>query len=359
MPLLVGGLLSLPIGLVAGAGRARKRMVLAGGVVLAGSLVAVAFAHTFLTLLVALIAFFPASGAFVGLTQAALMDAEPGRQQQSMAAWNLSGSAGAVAGPLLLAAVLLIGGTWRWAYLLLAGAAAVAVGIAAAGGPARFTVAVRAEDAESVEDAERAEDSDGPTPTWREALGAVRDAEVARWLVLLQVIDLMLDVLTGYLGIYLVDVVHASPAEAAAGVAVRLGAGLAGDALFVAVARRVSGRMALRVSAAAAAVLYPAFLMLPWLGARLAVLAGLSIATACWYPVAKAELYGCLPGQSGIAMFWSDAAGLAGAIGPLAVGLIAQQAGLSWALACLAVAPFIVLALVARPARRRSHKVRR
>ena len=78
--------------------------------------------------------FFPASGAFVSLTQSGLMDADPGRHEQHMARWNLAGSAGAVAGPVLLAGVLAAGGGWRAAYLVLAGCAAVAwLGVARRG----------------------------------------------------------------------------------------------------------------------------------------------------------------------------------------------------------------------------------
>jgi len=100
----------------------------------------------------------------------------------------------------------------------------------------------------------------------------------------------------------------------------------------------------LRVSAVAACVLYPAFLLAPSLSARLAILAALSFATACWYPVIQAGLYASLPGQSGIAVFFASAASLFGAAGPVAVGFIAQHAGLSWALACLVVVPVVVLA---------------
>jgi FSR family fosmidomycin resistance protein-like MFS transporter len=341
VPLLVGSLVELPLGLVAGYGKRRQKLVVAGGIAVASSLAMTAFAHSFLVLLLAIVAFFPASGAFVTLTQAALMDAEPGKHQQHMAAWNLAGSAGAVAGPLLLVGVLFAGGTWRTAYLLLGFAALGTTVVAAFGGPARQALPNGPDEAGQ-------DDEEDRRPTLTEALRAVRDGRVARWLVLLQVIDLLLDVLTGYIGIYLVDVAHASPALAAVGVAIRLAAGLAGDAIWVAASRRLTGPTALIASAAAACVLYPAFLLVPWLGAKLAVLAALSIATACWYPVAQAELYGSLPGRSGVAVFWSSAAGMAGAAGPLLVGLIAQRLGLGLALAGLAITPVAVLVILPR-----------
>jgi len=92
--------------------------------------------------------------------------------------------------------------------------------------------------------------------------------------------------------------------------------------------------------------LLPAFLLIPGLGAKLMLVAVLTLATAPWYPVLKAELFGSLPGRSGLAVSLSSASGLAGGLGPLAVGLLAQQFGLSWAMTALCVAPVIMLMLV-------------
>ncbi|MGN6794817.1 MAG: hypothetical protein ACTHJW_20715, partial [Streptosporangiaceae bacterium] len=116
-----------------------------------------------------------------------------------------------------------------------------------------------------------------------------------------------------------------------------------------------AGTAALRISALTAVVLYPAFLLLPWLPAKLAVLALLSLTTACWYPVIQAGLYTSLPGRSGIAVFLSSAASLVGALGPIAVGFIAKQAGLTWALALLGTAPALVIAIL-RPERDARHR---
>ncbi|MBO0777163.1 MAG: hypothetical protein J2P34_12710, partial [Actinobacteria bacterium] len=192
---------------------------------------------------------------------------------------------------------------------------------------------------------------DGLAARAREALGVLRRGGAVRWLVLLQVSDLLLDVLTGFLALYLVDVVHATPGEAALGVAVRLGAGLAGDVLLVHVLERAGDLRVLGAGAAAAAVLYPAFLLVPGLGPKLAVLALLSVATASWYPVAQARWYQSLPGHSDVAVSLDSVAGLAGGLGPAAVGALAGWAGLGPALTTLAVVPLLVLAAV-RPARR-------
>jgi FSR family fosmidomycin resistance protein-like MFS transporter len=107
---------------------------------------------------------------------------------------------------------------------------------------------------------------------------------------------------------------------------------------------RVSDLTVLRADAVAAALLYPAFLLVPGTVAKLVILAALSMATAPWYPVLQARLYGSLPGRSSIAVTLSSAAGLAGGLGPLAVGLIADAFGLPWALAGLVAVPVAVLA---------------
>jgi FSR family fosmidomycin resistance protein-like MFS transporter len=340
VPLLVGGALELPLGLLAGQGRRRRLAVLIGGILFILSLAAAAGARSFAVLLCAFIAFYPASGAFVSLTQATLMDAWPDRQAQVMARWDLAGSAGAVAGPLLLAAVLGAGGGWRDAYLVLAGLAALTwVGTLRRDPPGPPAPAA----------------GESPPGHWaRELASALRNASALRWLVLMQVGDLLVDVLTGFLALYLVRVAHLRPAVAALAIALRLGAGLAGDAALIVILDRVADLTVLRVSAVAAALLYPAFLLAPGVPAKLAILAVLSAATATWYPLLQARLYGSLPGRSSIAVTLSSAAGMAGGLGPLAVGLAAERFGLSRALAVLTVVPVVVLAgsLVRRRRRR-------
>jgi MFS transporter, FSR family, fosmidomycin resistance protein len=344
VPLLVGGLLELPLGMLAGEGRRRRLAVLGGGVLFVLTLLAVASATSFPVLLAALIAFYPASGAFVSLTQAELMDSWPDRQAQVMARWDLAGSAGAMAGPLLLTVVLAAGGGWRDSYLVLAGAAAVTwLGMCLRGPHSPAAVARSSDEGPSEAGTTRA----------RDVFGALRRWGTLRWLVLVEVANLLVDVFTGFLALYLVDVVHMRPAIAALGIAIRLGAALAGNAALVVMLERAGDLVVLRASAMAAALLYPGFLLVPGMVPKLAILAGLSAATAPWYPLLQARLYGSLPGRSSVAVTLSSAAGLAGGLGPLAVGLIAQAFGLPWALAGLAVVPVAVLAVCAGAGRSR------
>ncbi len=135
VPLILGSLLELPLGVLSGSGRRRRLIILAGGLVFIAAVAGAALAHSFWVLLAAFFIFFPASGAFVSLSQAALMDAEPDRRAQHMARWTFAGAVGGVGGPLLVAAVLAAGGTWRLAFILIAGVSALAW-LAMAAGPA-------------------------------------------------------------------------------------------------------------------------------------------------------------------------------------------------------------------------------
>jgi len=337
VPFIAGSLIELPLGVLSGAGARRRKFILGGGLVFVISILGAGLAQSFGVLLAALVVFFPASGAFVGLTQASLMDADPGRRTQHMARWTLAGSSGAVAGALLLALVLWLGGSWRTAFIVLAASAACAwLGVVITHKRPGLTA--------SGDAAGEPQDEGSHWPGWRAAGQIIRRSGTLRWLVLLQVSDLLLDVLTTFLALYMVASVHASPSVAALSVALRLGAGLAGDVLLIRLLERFDGRRILRVSVLMTCVLFPAFLLVPGLGAKLAVLAALTVATAPWFPVLSAELYGSLPGRSGLAVSLSSASSLVGGLGPLVVGFLAQLFGLNWAMAVLCVVPVLMLA---------------
>ena len=80
----------------------------------------VAASPVFLVLLAATIPLYPASGAFVSLSQATLMDRASERREQNMARWNFAGSIGVLLGPLFLSGFILLGLGWRWPFVCLA-----------------------------------------------------------------------------------------------------------------------------------------------------------------------------------------------------------------------------------------------
>jgi FSR family fosmidomycin resistance protein-like MFS transporter len=312
-----------PVFGILGDSRWRRVVVVAGGIGTAVSLALVAGAPGFLVLLVAFALLFPANGAFVSLSQATLMDLEPDRRELNMTRWGLAGGIGAVAGPLLLAGSLAVGLGWR---SLFAAFAVLALVLTVAGASTHARVRAREE-----------------RPSLRAALHALRRPGVVRWLVLLEFADLLLDVLLGYVALYLVDEVAASPELGGVAVAVWTSAGLVGGFGVIALLRRVDGLTYLRASALLALGLYPAFLLVPTVGGKLALLALVGLATAGWYSIPKARLYDALSGQSGAALALGGVAGTIAGSFPLAIGLVAERFGLDVALWLLLAGPLALL----------------
>ena len=176
-----------------------------------------------------------------------------------------------------------------------------------------------------------------------DALRALRRGEVWRWLILLDCADLLLDVLLGFLALYMVDVAGVTAGEAAMAVAVWTGVGLVGDLLLIPLLERVRGLSYLRVSAAVELLLFPAFLLAPGFWPKLILLAALGFFNAGWYAILQAGLYAAMPGQSGTALAVKNVSGLAAGLIPLALGLIAQRFGLEAALWLLLLGPLALL----------------
>ena len=283
----------------------------------------------FAALLAASIVLFSASGAFVGVSEATLMDLDPGRREHNMARWTLAGSVGVVAAPVVLA----LGLGWRAQYVFLALATMLLLPLAL-----RVPVASEVPDGSFL---------DG----LRGTIALLRRRTVLRWLALLEVANLMLDVLHGFLALYLVDVAGMRPAQAALGIAVWTGAGLVGDGLLLLVLRRVSGLRYLRWSAALMLPAYGAFLIADGIGTRLVALAVVGLLHAGWYAIPQARLYDELGEQSGAAMALGTASGFAAGVFPLAIALLASVAGLANALLVPLIAPIVLVLWLPRERR--------
>jgi FSR family fosmidomycin resistance protein-like MFS transporter len=329
IPGFVGSALDPLVG-VAGDSARRGVLLLVGGLGFALSAGLTSVSLGFWTLLAALMIGNPATGAFVSLAQATLMDLDPAQRERNMARWTLAGSFGYVGGPILLAGAVWLGLGWRGVIAALAVAA-----LPLAFGTRRLPPSAVA-DGWSLQEGVR------------HALVSLRSTEVLRWLGLLEAADLLLDVFHGYLALYFVDVAHAGAGAAALGVAVWTGAGLAGDWLLLWVLRRAQGRSYLRTSALAALAVYPAFLLVPGYGPKLVLVALLGVLNSGWYAIPKAGLYASLPGRSGAAIAVGGVGGLLGAGVPLVLGFVAGSLGLGATMWLLLLAPVALLALLPR-----------
>jgi FSR family fosmidomycin resistance protein-like MFS transporter len=129
-PSVVSGLVEPVLGILGDVWR-RRLLVLGGGAVFALALLLTALSRGFPALLTAFILPYPASGAFVTLSQATLMDADAAHHEQNMARWTFAGSLGIVIGPLALGAAARVGLGWRRLFLLSAGLTLVLLAMAA------------------------------------------------------------------------------------------------------------------------------------------------------------------------------------------------------------------------------------
>ncbi len=312
----------------------RKAIILGGGLLFAASCISVALSDSFWPLLITFIVFSPASGAFVSLTQASLMDREPERRENNMARWAFAGSVGVVAGTVAVGVLAAAGAGWRPLFWVGACIALALVAVAAR---------VQKDAPRLTGDTPRVPILPAMRDAFRDTLKSLRRWDVARWLVMLEFADLMLDVLLGFLALYLVDTGKATPAQAALGVAVWSGFGLTGDLLLIPLLDRVKGLSVLRVSVVAQAGLFATFLLVSPFWAVLVLVGLLGFSNAGLYAVLQARLYDSMPGRSGSAMALNNVAGFVGGLFPLAIGLAASAWGIAAAMWLLLAGPVVLI----------------
>lgn len=331
-----------PLLMLLGDTRFRKHIMLGGGLAIALSLVFIASAHSFTWVLLGMVIGFPASGAFVSLSQATLMDHNPGREPQMMARWTVAGSLANLLGPLLLAAGFTLGFGWRWAFYALAGMCFVLV-VMAWKRPIPLHPA-----------------QEHPAPAGQ-VVGslvkglwtAARNPRLMRWMLLLPISDLLLDVLTGYLPLYFTDVAGFTVAQASLMMSVLMLAGLASNLVLIPLLEKFPGRSLVRLSAAATGVLYAAWLLAPWLWAKIGLIILIKLVTLGWYEVLQGEAFATVRGRSGTVMALNSIIGLpAGAIA-LLIGWVAARAGLPAAMWILLAGPVCLVLFVPRHASKR------
>ena len=310
----------------------RRLLILGGGILFTLSLLLTALSRSFLPLLVSFIIFFPASGAFVSLSQASLMDSDPERHEQNMARWTSAGSLGNVLGPLLLGAFVYIGLGWHGAYAFLASLSTFCLLAALRHlAPGKLSAA-------------RLPDLAALFGGFRSAFSTLKRREVWRWLILLEFSDLMLDVLLGFLALYFVDVVHATDTQAGLAVTLWLILGLLTDLLFIPfIDRQPDSLKFMRTSALLEVLAFSIFLLVPGFIPKLIAIVLVNICNTGWYPILKGRLYSSLPGQSTSIMVIGSVTAPLAKLFPFLIGLLADRFGLGAAIWLLLLGPLVIL----------------
>ena len=310
----------------------RRVLIVTGGILFTVSLFMTSTSHSFFLLLASYILFFPSSGAFVSLSQASLMDAEPTRHEQNMARWTFAGSLGVLSGPLLLGLFVYFGLGWRGAYAALASFSALCLLAALRYLPHDRVPAPALPSLRGVIDGFGA------------ALVALKRGDVWRWLLLLEFADLMLDVLFSYLALYFVDVGQVTEGQAGLAVTAWLAMGLVTDFLFIPfIDRQRDSIKYVRMTALFEILAFTLFLLLPGFIPKLVAVIFVNLLNTGWYPILQGRLYSSLPGQSASTMAISSVTAPLAKFFPFLIGLTADQFGLQTAMWLLILGPVALL----------------
>lgn len=343
LPHLLGSFIE-PLLMLLGDTPLRKRLVAGGGLTVMFSLLLMATSQSFPTLLAAVILGFPASGAFVTLSQATLIDLNPGREPHMMARWTLFGSIGNLIGPLILAAGFSLQLGWRWAFYALAGLALLlTIQIWLRPFPASPVNSSPAKGA--LESGVKHLVSD----LTLNLKSAIMNRALLRWTGLLLVSDLLMDVFTSYLPLYFTDVAGTTPAQSSLMLSLGMAASLASDIVLIPLLERVPGRRVVRLSSATVAVLYPIWLLAPGLGAKILLVLMIKFLTLGWYSVLQGEVYASAPGRSGTVAAITSLSGILGSFFPWVIGWSAERFGLETAMWILLLGPICLALFVPRP----------
>jgi FSR family fosmidomycin resistance protein-like MFS transporter len=314
---------------VLGDTRFRRTLVRGGILATAFGLALVAFGQTYAIILTAFCILYVASGAYVNMAQATLMDLNPARTEQTMARWTLFGSIGVAVAPVAATLAFGLGYGWRELYLALAGAAGVYVALV-------WRIAFNAHSGAD-------HGTIDPRQLLRDFFTAVKNSTLVRFVLLTELADLMLDKLYEVTGLYFFDVVGVDLTQAALASAVYTVVGLAGNVVLIPLLERVDGLRVVRYSTIAAIGLYIAFLTVPVVWLKYVLIGALSLATTAWFPVLRGRTFSALPGQSGMVVAIAAVANLSILVTPTVLGALADAFGLQAAMWLLLIGPLALL----------------
>jgi FSR family fosmidomycin resistance protein-like MFS transporter len=319
----------------------KRQLFLRGGLFTIAAVCAlVAAAPAWWVLLIALSLFGPASGVVNSLAQATLVDASGEHPERAMARWTLMGSLGDLAGPLLLAGIALFGLGWRAAYF----AAALCALATALAWPRHASIP----DHRASE-----EDDEGPRVPLREAA-----RRPLLWALLLGVAlcALLDEPLVAFGAIHLEQRFAMAPALRSLALGAWTLGSVLGSLLVERLVLRFRGTQLMVAFGAAAAVSTLVFAFSTTALTATAALFCIGVVGTGLFPLAKAQAYRALPGQSGLVVALESVLQPVELALPLLLGAALDAWGSAVALALLAVQPLYLAGLALIVARRTGTK---
>ncbi len=331
-PQLAASLLEVGIALLSDVWE-RRRLMIAGQAGLAVALLFAAWTRSPGGLSVGLTFAGATSGVACGAAQALLVASDPKGPDRAMVRWTLYASVGDLLAPVLTAASIALGFSFRGAMVAVAVVVAVqcalsALGRTSAGTPAR----------------DDPPDSEPPADALRAALGrAARRPRLWLWLFVAALCTL-LDEIVVALAVLRLNREEGVPVAFATTAALVFAAGaIAGSALSDRAVERFGGRRVLFGSAALCGLALAASLASGTPLATCAALFVVGVACAPHHALAFARAYDEMPGNPGTVQAVAQLFVVVDIVAPMALGVLADRFGLRVAMACLALQPVVIV----------------
>ncbi len=349
VPLVVAALLEAGVSIASDRWR-RRRVAIAGQAGLAAALLFTAWTRAPWGLAAGLALAGAAGGVACSAAQGLLVASDPRGSDGAMARWALFGAIGDVIAPLVTGGVMAMGGSYRAAMAILAGAVAAQC---VALWRSRADEEAPPETGDAPEPSAR--DSDAPPEPLLAALRrAARSPRLWAWLAAAAACTL-LDELGVAVAVLRMQREQGLSDALAATAAVTFSAGsVFGAAWTDRAIARFRPRQLLLASGAACALAVALLLAAGGAPASCVALFALGAACAPHHPLAFARAYHEMPGHPGAVQAIAQLFVAVDVGAPLALGLVADRYGLRAAIGCLFLQPAVIVACAAalRPASR-------
>ncbi len=299
-----------------------------------------------------------ATGTATGLAQATLVDRWPDQRGRTLARWSMWSLAGDLVAPALLAGLALAGLGWRLAFAIVGGVLALVCAVLCATRidderPAPTTTTNASDGRDDDRDGDRDDNGMPPLSLFASLREALRDRLLIAWLFGCALCDLLDEIFVVFASIHLRAVLGAGPLWQSAVIGAFL-VGAAGGLVAVDRLLRVrSERWLLVVASVGTIVTFVPFVLAPSPVAALVLAIPVGVMSAPLYPLAAAQAYATRPEQSGSVLAAAHLFTPLGLALPWLVGMVADQAGTTVALALLVVQPIGLVGLVAASRRSR------
>jgi MFS family permease len=327
----------------------RRRVILGGQGVLAAALIVAGWTRNPWVLGVALAMAGASSGAACGAAQALLVANDPHGPERAMVRWTWWASVGDALAPLVAAAAIAMGASYRGALVFVGAVVGVPCVVAAVRGRA-------ARDGGSGTASRSDADAPESTPPERmaDALSrALTNPRLWAWLSAAAMCTLLDEIVVALATLRLQRNAGITESLAAASAIAFSSGAVAGATVADRAVERFGGRSVLLASGAAClaaiAIVVPSHALLP----TCAALFVLGAACAPHHALAMASAYAEMPGNPGTVQALAQLFVAVDIGAPLALGAIADRYGLDAALSCLALQPAVLVACAFGLSRRR------